>query len=160
MIAMTVATAQRRVWIYQANRKMQDAEAKEAQAFLDTFKQGWKAHQVKLDARIRVLHHLFVVIEVDEARQEATGCSIDSSVAALRELGKRLDIDFFDRQMLAYEGQEGNIETARLPELAALYQSGVITDDTIVYNNLVDQGVDFDQKWRQPLKASWMARFI
>ena len=157
---MSTTTEQRRVWVYQANRFMTDTETHQAQAYLDAFNAQWKAHQVKLAARISVLHHLFVIIEVDQAHQEATGCAIDTSVKMMQELGNRLGIDFFDRQMIAYQGQEGSLHLARLPELAQHYAEGRLTDESMVYNNLVDNGEDFDQKWRQPLKASWMARFV
>ena len=88
---------QARVWIYQADRPIGTEEKnviiKDTEAFLSQ----WAAHGSALQAAGDLLFDHFLVICIDESFQMASGCSIDSSVRFVQELGQKLSIDFFKR---------------------------------------------------------------
>jgi hypothetical protein len=44
-----------------------------------------------------MLNEFTVVFVVDQSITSASGCSVDSSVRFVKELGKELEIDFFNR---------------------------------------------------------------
>ena len=76
-----------RVWVHVANRRMTPDEASAVQLHLDQFVVGWQAHGASLAAEASVVHGWMVVLAVDERPQQATGCSIDASVSALKQIG-------------------------------------------------------------------------
>ena len=90
-----------RVWVHVTNRRMTLDEARAVQSHLDEFVAGWKAHGDLLKAQAAVVHGWMVILAVDERPQQATGCSIDASVSALKQIGGLLpgmaDLDVFDR---------------------------------------------------------------
>ena len=73
-----------RVWVYQSNRAFTDSEVLELKEQLSQFQDGWEAHGKKLNSAIEIYYNQFLVIFVDESIQEATGCSIDKSVALMK----------------------------------------------------------------------------
>lgn len=148
----------RKVWIYQANRFFTQPELTQAQAYLDTFVQTWAAHGTPLAGEARILHNLFVVLVVDESRTKATGCSVDHSVHVLKELEQKLGIGLFDRTLVAYIDEEGATQLVSRDVFQGLVESGEVTGETRVFNNLIQTEEELETAWLIPLKSSWHAR--
>lgn len=86
-----------RVWVYTANRFLTEQDKRFIQSNLNNFLSQWKTHGTELYADAAILHDSFVVITVNESKVPSSGCSVDSSVRFMKELGKELNIDFFNR---------------------------------------------------------------
>lgn len=148
-----------RIFVYQADRKLSDEEANEISKQVELFVQQWQAHGKTLDAGYEVLANLFIVLKVDETHAEASGCSIDDSVAFIQHLGQTYGIDFFDRQQFAYE-KDGKVHNDHLQNLDDLVAKGIISADTIVYNNLIRTHEEYQNQFRIPFKHSWHKRLL
>jgi hypothetical protein len=148
-----------RVWLYQSSRILTDTEVAEIQEKIKQFTKEWVSHSQALSASGNVLHHRFILLMVDEKQTGASGCSIDSSVRFLQDLGMDYATDFFDRLNFAYlDGEQ--VKTAHKDDFAVLYSQGKINDDTIVFNNLVKDAGEMKMKWQIPLKDSWHKNFV
>jgi len=143
-----------RVWIYQADRFLTDAEVETLQAFMSDFITQWKAHGVSLDSDFEINNNLFLIIKVNEARQEATGCSIDASVHAVKEIQGKLGINFFNRQRIAYQDSDG-LKECSMAEFKSLAKEGTVSADTPVFNNTVTTIEDFESSWKTVAAKSW-----
>jgi hypothetical protein len=152
--------ASARVWVYMSDRKLSESETAFAQSEIDKFTAQWAAHGKPLAASGEIKHHQFVVLMVDEAYSNASGCSIDSSVHFMQQLGRQLNVDFFNRLLMAYQATDGSIQTIRQANLEEAFQSGQITLDTIVFNNLVATKAALDAEWQVPLKDSFYKRLV
>src|SRR5690606_37545073 len=75
-----------RLWVYKAPRDLGQAEQKLVREKGQAFTGSWAAHGQPLDACVDVLAGRFVVVAVDEEQAMASGCSIDRSVAFIKEL--------------------------------------------------------------------------
>ncbi len=146
-----------RVWIYQANRELTDAETTAIQQRLVAFAKQWTAHNNQLHAGAEVRYNRFLILIVDEEHAGASGCSIDKSVHFMQHIEQDFNIDLFDRFNLAYRTVEG-IKSANRDEFEALIKRGVINDDTIVFNNLARNVEELNNKWEVPFSQSWHAR--
>lgn len=144
-----------KVWIYQAKRNLTEQEVANANEAADKFTAQWAAHNQALNAKGKILENRFLVLMVDEAQAQASGCSIDSSVHFVQELGNQLQIDFFDRLNIAYP-IDGTIKTFPLKDLKSLFLEGKFDDTLYIYNNTVTNKKDFDEKWLVPIKESWL----
>ncbi len=118
-----------RVWIYGADRFLSGTEEVFAQEKLDAFLKHWAAHGTELFAEGSILFHTFVVIVADEEKVKASGCSIDSSVRFIKELGKELQVDFFNRLSVLVE-KEGDLKRIHFNELDQ-YKDWNVFDTTI-----------------------------
>lgn len=89
-----------RVWLYLANRPMDDTELNFANEKLELFLSNWTAHNKKLQCAGTILFSQYLILSVNEAFENASGCSIDSSVRFVKALGQELGIDFFNRMII------------------------------------------------------------
>lgn len=152
--------AHARVWVYKTPRDLGKAEQKLVRERGAVFAAGWAAHGEPLDACVDVLHDRFVVIAVDEQQAEASGCSIDKSIGFIKDLEHDLNLMLTDRMFVVYEEEEGRLRSVRLQELPTLVKEGSITPDTIVFDDLVSTIGDLNARFRAPLQATWMERYL
>jgi hypothetical protein len=148
-----------RVWVYQSNRILNDAEVNEINKMAQHFIPGWDAHGAILSSSITVHHHLFIVIAVDEQVTQISGCAIDKSVAFIKRVEQQLNINCFDRMNVAYQ-KNGMIEICSMQEFQTLINDGKVDDQTLVFNNLVSTKNELDSNWQIPLHKSWHKRLL
>jgi len=91
-----------------ADRSFDGTESDYIQSKLDEFVTvHWKSHGAKLDASGILINNQLIVLSVDDNSLGASGCSIDSSVKFIKELGTELKVDFFNRMyVLISNGEE------------------------------------------------------
>lgn len=149
-----------RIWIYQANRAITDSERHEIENTLKPAVSQWAAHGASLLASVKVLHNRFVIIALDENQNEASGCSIDASTRWFKELGNRLNIDFFDRSQAYVDGDE--IKTFSIFQPKKAIESGLISPDTIIFvnNNNIHTLADLAGQWKVKASESYLKRFF
>lgn len=149
-----------RIWIYSASRQLNAEEILQIEKDLNFFAKEWTAHSQSLLAKGWIEDKRFLLLMVDESQAGASGCSIDSSVAFLRELGKKNNLELFDRLTFYFKDAAGVLQPIHKEELAHAYQKGVITNDTLFANTLVSTYGDFKNNWWVPLRESWHRRFL
>ncbi len=159
MTKLTNMPQDARLWVYQSNRILSDAEVKAVEEEGLKFISDWSAHGASLKASFDVLHNLFVVIAVDEKLALASGCSIDKSVHFVKELEQKLGLNLFDRMQVAYRSSN-EIKVCKLSEFEKLASQGIVNESTIVFNNMVASKEAFDSQWEVPLKQSWQSRVL
>ncbi len=148
-----------RVWIYQANRKLNDKEVTEIRNYGANFIDQWAAHGSDLQAAFEVFYNQFIVLFADESQVKASGCSIDSSVRFIKEIEKEYQLDLFDRLNLTYKsGSE--IKMMAMADFQTALEKGQLNEETIVFNNLIETKGEFESKWEVPVKESWHANLI
>lgn len=143
-----------RVWIYQANRELSQAETQQIQQQLDEFTSAWTAHNHQLKAKAEIRYRQFIILMVDEAQAGASGCSIDKSVNFMKLLEQQYSITLLDRFIIAYR-EGNNIISVNRNGFEQLIKQGKVNPDTIVYNNLVQNIAELQTRWETPLKNSW-----
>ena len=101
-----------------------------------------------------VKYNRFLVLIVDENQAGASGCSIDKSVRFMTEIGQQYNINLLDRFNLAYR-DGGEVLSAPRSIFEELIKQGRIGNDTIVFNNMVQNVAELQNKWEVPFKDSW-----
>ncbi|MFZ7114889.1 MAG: ABC transporter ATPase [Bacteroidota bacterium] len=150
----TALSENSRIWIYQSDRELSTNEQAILQAELEKFVSEWTAHNVALSGSFEILHGRFIVIMIDESKTSASGCSIDKCFNFLKKMESLLNVNFMNRLLLAYKDQN---EIRLLPKnkFEELLKSGQLTEETIVFNNLIEKKSDLKTKWQVPVKESW-----
>ncbi|MBE9583947.1 ABC transporter ATPase [Mucilaginibacter sp. JRF] len=145
-----------RVWIYQSNRQLSDAETVDIQKSLTEFTNIWTAHNNQLKAGAEVRYNRFLILIVDEEQAGASGCSIDKSVRFMQQLEQEYNINLFDRFNMAYRDGDAILSADRAG-FEQLIKQGTVNTETIVFNNLAKNVTELNTKWEVPFKASWHA---
>ena len=148
-----------RIWIYQSNRKLSEAEEKEISSAMDAFIQEWTAHGQSLQASYEIRYNRFIVIALDQSHAAASGCSIDASVHFIQALEKRYNIDLLDKMNVAFRQGE-YITYKSLTDFKKMAKDKAISLETIVFNNLVTNIGEYKDFWEVAAKESWHKRFL
>lgn len=148
-----------KIWIYQSNRKFSDDEMAEIEKHLVAFLEIWAAHGTGLEASYLLKYNRFIVIAVNQEVQQATGCSIDSSVAFIQGLEQKYQVDLLDKMNVTFKNGE-HIAHKSLIDFKRMAKEKAVTASTIVFNNLVNTIEEFNENWEVPAGESWHSRFF
>jgi hypothetical protein len=143
-----------RVWVYQSDKKLADAEVQQIEGYLNRFTTQWTAHNNQLKAKAEVRYNRFLILTVDESQAGASGCSIDKSVNYMKQIEQQFNIHLFDRFNLAYRSGDEILSVPR-QQFEQLITDKIINTDTIVFNNMVQTLSELQNKWEVPFKDSW-----
>jgi hypothetical protein len=148
-----------RLWIYQIDRDVNESEEQELLNDVKVFLKDWTAHGSKLAASAKIIQHRILIIAADESYSSASGCSIDSQVAFLRELQLKMDIDLFSRNTIFYR-DEDEFKTMELNEFKHQIAMGKLSDETLFYNTTIHKKEQLKDSFIIPVKESWLMRMI
>lgn len=148
-----------RVWIYQSDRKFSEKETQELESGSQQFAEKWAAHGTGLTASAKVFHDQFLVLAVDESAHGASGCSIDSSVAFVKQAEQRFGVNFFDRTKVAFLLKD-EIYLESIQNLKNKIEVGEIAKDTLTFNNLVATKEEMKDNWLSPAQDTWLERYF
>ncbi len=148
-----------RIWIYQADKSLEADQVNRIEARAAEFCAHWTAHNTPLKSSYKVLHNKFLVLAVDESCNQASGCSIDTSVRFVQELEQQLGVSFFDRTQVAFLIDE-HIYTTGLHNIKDEINAGKIARETLTFNLQAQNMAEFHQQWLVPAAESWMKRYF
>lgn len=148
-----------RIWIYQAERKLNEQELKTIRLRLSQFCEGWSTHGNGLPTSFELFDDQILVLAVDESGLGASGCSIDSSVRVLRELESQLGINLTDQGKVSVRNSDGNLKVFPALGLKSKVQAGELTLEQEVINPMIRTKADLHQLW-QPVRNSWLNKYF
>ena len=148
-----------RVWIYQSNREFTEKELEFISTKAEEFINSWTRHGDDLKGSYTIKYNQFLVLAVDESFNNVSGCSIDASVHFIQALERELQLNLMDKMNVTFKN--GNqINLVRLSDFQKFAKEHKITQETIVFNNMVATKEDFENSWEVPAKDSWHKRFL
>lgn len=148
-----------RVWIYQSTRSFTNMEIEVLRSQINGFVDDWTAHSHQLAAAGDILFEHFIVLAVDENQAGASGCSIDKSVNFIKGIENQYVTQLFERMNFAYL-EDGEVCVVPASEFSTLYTEGVLSENTLVFDNLIQSIGDLKTQWIKPVKSSWHKRFV
>lgn len=149
-----------RVWVYQSNKPFSEEQLTVLDNKLEAFVEKWLSHGSAVRAWGGIKYNRFIILVVDESYEAPSGCSIDSSVAFIKNIENEFNVDLFDRFNFAYKVDEQTILSANRDDFAALFATQQINGQTIVFNNLVQTKGDLEKKWEVQLENSWHVNMV
>lgn len=148
-----------KIWIYQSSRKFSEDEVSDIEKDLVEFIENWAAHGTSLEASYQMKYNRFIILAVNQEVQQATGCSIDKSVEFIQKLEQKYEVDLLDKMNVAFK--QGEFVTYKtLIDFKKLAKDKSVSENTIVFNNLVNTIEEFNEGWEIPAAESWHSRFF
>lgn len=148
-----------RVWIYQSNRKLTTQEQEQIAVLTKEFVEQWTRHGENVRGSFIIKHNQFLIIAVDQDFVEVSGCSIDASVKLVQQIQSMFNVDMLNKLNIAYK-QNNNILIAPMADFTNLAKQGKVTENTVVFNNMINTKKGIDDEWEVTAKNSWQARFF
>jgi hypothetical protein len=146
-----------KVWIYQSNRTFAIGELFQAEETLELFTDNWKSHGASVKGFATIIYGQFIILMADESQTGVGGCSTDSSVHVIKEIEKLTGVQMFNRELLAFLVKD-RVQTIPLAQVGYALENGLLTKDTLYFNNLVANKASMEKDWLQPISESWLAK--
>ena len=148
-----------RVWVFQANRGFGEDELNEIKPKINDFLERWTAHGQSLQAGYEIRYNRFIVLGLDESQASASGCSIDASVHFIQSLEKEYSVDLLDKMNVSFKNGEF-VAYKQLIDFKKMVKQKAVSPTTIVFNNLVNTKLEYEEFWEVPMIESWHGRLL
>lgn len=149
-----------KVWIYQADRSFSTTELSQVENLLTDFINNWNSHGKTIAGAFEIKFNQFIVLMADENVASVSGCSIDSSVAVVREIEKQLSLNLLDKSKVAFLKNNDSIELINFQEIKNAVQSGMIQAESKTFNNMLTTFGEYSKNWIVEAKDSWLKRYF
>jgi hypothetical protein len=148
----------KKIWIYLSDKELKGELLNSVLKAGNDFVQNWKAHEMPLNATFEVVNDRFIVVGVDETTYNASGCSIDKLLRLVKQLESDHNIQLLNRLLVGYKTQSGVevVPSAMIKEKIAAKQ---LDENTLIYNVAVSDSKEYEN-WLQPLKDTWLKKFL
>lgn len=147
-----------RIWIFQSKSELAEGQEKIMDQILTEFTSNWQAHGNDLMASHTIYHKRFLIVALDEASYQATGCSIDKLTHLVLKMERDLDLNLLDRMQIAYVENDEVLSMPMSKFKAAIGDS--FDKSTMVFNNMIETKADLFDKWNVELQKSWHKQML
>ena len=148
-----------RIWIYQSNRTFTTTEESEITNKISEYLSSWSTHGIGLTTAFELRYNRFIIIGVDQEAHSVSGCSLDDLARFIQQLEKEYQINLLDRMNVSYKQGEF-IAYKNLADFKKMVKEKAVSPKTIVFNNLVNTKLEYENYWEIPLEESWHSRFL
>lgn len=145
-----------KVWVYQANRNLEEREVIEIQEQMDQFTMQWESHGLPVQGFGRVFFGNTLIFIADEEKSGVSGCSTDGMVRVVKSIERQYQINLFDRMLLMFYVKE---KYQRLPMNQVQYaiDEGYLQKDTLYFDVSVHTYAQLRDRYVIPISESWIA---
>jgi hypothetical protein len=149
-----------RVWVYGADKPLDSSATDLLLEETDRFLNGWKAHGVPLHCARDWSDDRFLTIAVDQEREGASGCSIDTLFRTLKGLQNQLGAQLVTSGLVYFRGRDGKIRAVTRDEFTDLAAKGEIDSHTEVFDLSVTTLGEWRGRFRSKVEDSWHAALL
>ena len=142
-----------RIWIYASETSLNSNQQKEIINILSDHLEGWNAHKVPLTAGVTILENHFIVVALDENKNGASGCSIDTLQQKVQEIEKEFSISLMNR-LNVFCKIEQEIHSVPSFKLAS-----VANANTLFYDLTILTKRDLNT-YLKPISEGWCASYV
>jgi hypothetical protein len=148
-----------RVWVYQSHRAFSSGEALQVEDWLYKFTSKWQSHGIAVKGYGILLFKQFIILMADESATGVSGCSTDGSVRVIKEIEQKLEVQLFDRQLLAFVIDD-KVAVIPISQLKEEQRNRRVLADTLYFNNTVQTKEELEREWIVPVSKSWLSKHL
>jgi hypothetical protein len=151
-----------RLFLYRASQKLNNEQEIILQKELSLFLDSWQAHQKDLYASFKIDFQRLVLVGVDQNKEMASGCSIDSLVHFFKNLENKIGISFFDTSFFVSPSDNLSqiITYKNTQTLKEDIENKKISVDDFIYNFGVQTLKDWKEKGKITFEKHLFAKYF
>lgn len=147
-----------RLWVFGADRPLDEEEERILFERVDAFLSHWKAHGTPLTCGWQWRYDRFLHVAVDERSAPPSGCSIDAMVRILQGLEAEIGIRLTDRAPVWFR-EDGEIRATSRTDFASLATTQEVGPETVVFDQTVTSiGELRGGAWETEAASTWHGR--
>ena len=144
---------QARIWLYASEKALTQSQQDYILNIISEELKGWNAHQQPLTAGVTILENHFIVVALDESKNGASGCSIDTLQKTIQKIEKEFSISLMNRLNVFCKIED---EILSMPS----FKLGSLADkDTLFYDLTILTKNDLNT-YLKPISEGWCAHLI
>lgn len=148
-----------RVWMYAADRDLNDLEEKRAVEILNEFCASWHSHGRPVESAADVLEGRFALIAGRIVDGDISGCGIDASVHALEKAASELAFEWLSGLDVHFRDENGAVRSLSRSGFRDAVREGVVDADTPVFDfSISSLGQLRAGDFERPAGRTWHAR--
>lgn len=144
-----------RVWVYGADRELDDDGQEKLLKTVDSFLDQWAAHGTPLSSSRDWREGRFLTVAVDQERAGASGCSIDVLFRNLKSLEDALGAKLVPSGLVYYRASDGHVRAVTRDEFSEAAARGEIDKDTEVFDLSVTSLAEWKGRFKSRAADSW-----
>lgn len=148
----------KKVWAYSISKPLSDEEKKQLLLDANAFASQWTAHENKLSAQCSIEENCVLLVQVDEEVYAASGCSIDKLQRFIKSAEQKFNLELLNRLLVPVE-ISGHYQILKSSEIKTLLENKNLSPESRILNTAISTEAEL-QHWKQPLKASWLSKYI
>lgn len=148
----------KKVWIYLSDKELKGDLYENVMRSGTDFVKGWTAHDNPLNGTFEILNDRFIVVTVDETSYNASGCSIDKLLRLIKQLEADHQLKLLDRLLVGYKTTNG-VEVIHSSMVKEKLASKQLDENTLIFNVAASNSEEYS-KWLQPLKETWLKKYL
>jgi hypothetical protein len=142
-----------RIWIYAAEYKLTNEQEDHILKSISDHLQNWESHKVPLTAGVTILENHFIVIALDESKNGASGCSIDTLQNKVQEIEKELSVSLLNR-LNVFCRIDNEIQCVPSFKLESIAKS-----NTLFYDLTIQKKSDLNY-YLKPISEGWCTNLL
>ena len=142
-----------RIWLYASEKALTTDQQNHILTYIAEHLKGWNAHKVPLTAGVTILENHFIVIALDENKNGASGCSIDTLQKTIQELEEDLSISLMNR--LNVFCKIGEV----IKVIPSFKLGGIANKDTLFYDLTIQRKEELSN-YLKPIKLGWPKSYL
>ena len=144
---------QARIWVYASEKALTQNQQAYILNYISEHLKGWNAHKEPLTAGVTILENHFIVVALDESKNGASGCSIDTLQKTIQKIEKEFSISLMNRL---------NVFCKIEDEILCIssFKLGSVADkDTLFYDLTILTKSDLNT-YLKPISEGWCAHLV
>jgi hypothetical protein len=154
--ALSAHSPQARLWFYNIPRELTPEEVLSFESLRAKFLTDWNTHGKANHGDVFLIENRLMMVVGWNDFESISGCSIDKSVALIRQLGAMFQLDLMDR-MWVYFQKDGEWKQAKIHQFWAMRKANELTDDTLILDTTISTYSQMDELVKN-LGSSWHAQ--
>ena len=153
LVNFNTTADQSRIWIYPAEHKLTNDQENHILKHISGHLQNWEAHKVPLTAGVIILENHFIVVALDDSKNGASGCSIDTLQKLIQNLEKELSISLLNRLNVFCKIED---EILCIPSFKL---ESIAKSNTLFYDITIQKKSDL-YSYLKPISEGWCASYL
>ncbi len=133
---LTAIPPHARLWFYNIPRLLSDHEIARFESLRGEFLQDWNTHGKSNHGDVWLIENRLLVVIGWNEFESISGCSIDKSVAFIRQLSEFFQVDLMDRMWVYFE-KDGQWNQAKINQFWAMRKANEVNDDTLILDTTI-----------------------
>ena len=149
-----------RVWVFAADRTLDEQQSQQMLAEVDRFLPNWSAHGSPLTVGRDWRYGRFLTVAVDQSTAGASGCSIDGLFRSLKSLEGKLGASMVTSGLVFFRDPSGAVQSADREGFTQLSGEGKVSTDMTAFDPTVTTLGEWRARFELPLRDSWHAKLL